>query len=520
VEGGTNARVREGLSSISRGTLFLLIATLCYVGLTFASRVIVIRSISPSDWNAFALGLALSTLLSALGTLGLPNAIARNIPYAQSDDERRAIVRGGLIVGSLAAFAVSLALWSLAVPISQALNDSALALALEYFSIAVGTSIVATLVASVFQGYEDVVPNALFLQIVNPALFVGFLAGALLLAPSLGVSYGVALAAYAFSNALTLALLLGYTAWRLPRRLSSGAQNPTAFGRLVRFAAPLFVTGVLASVIGSGDTLVLGVYHPTEVGTYAASVTLARLLMLGLSALSYIYLPVASKFLAQHDAKSVALTFATSTKWMALFSLPLFLAFFFLPGTSLELVYGANYTAVVLPLQIVSLGAFVTTLLGPTFAAQISFGHTRLLIVNGAVAAVTDVALSLALAPSLGYVGAAIAWASANVAFDALSLAELALMTGTNPIRRNLVVPLLATALPVGGLLFAFRPPLSIWLLPGLVFGIGALYLFAIWATQSADDGDRLLLEAVEQLTGRSFRLVRKLSRGAYRKAT
>jgi len=42
----SDAVVREGLSSVTKGTLFLLVSTLLLVALTFVSRVIIVRSIS------------------------------------------------------------------------------------------------------------------------------------------------------------------------------------------------------------------------------------------------------------------------------------------------------------------------------------------------------------------------------------------------------------------------------------------------------------------------------------------
>jgi O-antigen/teichoic acid export membrane protein len=508
----SDSGVREGLSSVTRGTLWLLVATLCLVGLTFVSRVMLIRSISPEAWNAFWFGVTLAGVLSAFGTLGLPSAIARNIPYATNDDERRGYVRSSLIVGCGAALGFSVALWVFGPAIGHALGQSDIGLGLEYFPIAVGASIVGTVIASIFQGYEDVTPNALFLQIVNPALFVAFL-GFAIVAPPFGISYTEALLAYVAANAVTLGLLVFYLLYRLPRVLPPGPRSPDAFGSLMRFAAPLFVVGIMASVTGSGDTLILGVYHSGEVGVYGASLTLSRLLQIGIGALGYIFLPVASKFLRQNDTRSIVLTYTTVTKWMILISLPLFLLFFFLPAASLGFVYGPSYTLVLAPLQISVLGAFVTTLLGPSTTAQVAYGQTRLLMYNAVAAGVTDLLVSFWLVPSFGYAGAAVAWGSANALYAALSLAELALLSGVHPFRRHFIVPLLATALPVGALLALLRPSVPLLVLPALGLGIAVLFVVLVLVTRSVDEGDRLLLEAVERILGRPLPFLRRLGR-------
>jgi O-antigen/teichoic acid export membrane protein len=508
--------VREGLSSVTKGTLFLLVSTLLMVGLTFVSRIIIVRSISKSDWDSFSFGLTLAGVLVSIGSLGLPNAVARSLPYASSDDERRTIVRGALGVGSIAALCGSVALFFFAGPIGNALGSPGITLGLRFFPIAVGSGILLNLIASIFQGYEDVTPNALYLQVVNPALFVAFL-GVSVLVPPLGVNYLEALVAYALANAVTLGLIVAYLVRRLPKRLPKGPQAPAAFPKLMRFAAPLLVVSVMASIAGSGDTLILGIFYPHEVGTYTASLTLARLIPIGIGAAAYIFLPVASRFVRQGDTPSIGITYATVTKWMILVSLPLFLLFFFLPAASLGFVYSSGYTAIVVPLQITVLGAFATTVLGPASSAQVAFGETRLLAANAIAAGLIDVVVAFLLVPTYGYNGAAVAWASANAAYAVMSLVELAFITGVHPFRWHYVTPVLVTGVPVGIVLWFLHPSVPLWTLPAIGLGIAFLFLGVVLVTRSVDEGDRLLLDAVERLFGRPLPLLRRLGRYALR---
>ena len=513
----SDAAVREGLSSVTKGTLFLLVSTLLLVALTFVARVVIVRTISPDDWSTFSFGLTLAGVLIAIGSLGLPSAVARSLPYTASDAERRTIVRATLWIGSLAALGSSVLLFVFAQPIGQSLGSPGITLGLRYFPIAVGCSIVGTLIASIFQGYEDVTPNALFIQIVNPALFVGFLAVWIVL-PPLGLTYQESLLAYALANVVTLGLLVLYLVRRLPSRLPPGPLAPSALPSFLRFTTPLFVVVVMATVTGSADTLILGVFHPLEVGTYTASLTLARLLPIGIGAAAYIFLPVASRFVRLNEPRSIGITYVTVTKWMILISLPLFLLFFFLPSASLGLVFGSNYTAVVLPLQITVSGAFVTTLLGPASTAQVAFGQTRLLAFNAIVAGLVDLIVAFALVPFYGYVGAAIAWGVANAMFSVLSLVQLGFLTGVHPFRWHFVAPVVTTALPLGIGLAILHPALPFWALPVLGLGFAALFVVLVLATRSVDEGDRLLLEAVERMIGRPLPLLRRIGRISLRR--
>jgi O-antigen/teichoic acid export membrane protein len=515
----SSERARDGLSSVTRGTLFLLTATLLLVFLTFIARVIVTRSITTGEWSAFSWGLTLAGLLAAFGTLGIPNALARSLPYAASDAERRGMIRGTVIVAAATGTIVTVVLWVIGPPVGAQLGQPDIGFALQFFSIAVGATVASNLIASIFQGYEDVTPNALFIQIGNPLLFVLFL-GIVLLSHGLVFppgrpGYESALVAYAAASVVTLALVTVYTFVRLPTRLPPGPRDPAAFPRVLHFALPLFFAGILASLTANADTLILGLFAPASVGTYTNSLTLARLLQVGIGAAGYIYLPVAARFARTQDDDSIRITYATVTKWMLLFSLPLFVLFFFDSSASLYFVYGPRYETVVLPLEIVVSGAFATTLFGPGSAAQIAFGQTRLVAYNSLVAAVMDVGLAFWLVPTYGYVGSAIAWATAGGTAAGLSVLELAVLKGVHPFRAHVLVPLLVTGVPLGVLLAVLHPHLPFWSLPVIAVGIALLFVGVVFVTRSIDRGDQLFLHVVEELLGRQVPLVRRLARWA-----
>ncbi len=502
--------ITSGLATVTAGTLFLTVATLVLVAFNFLARVLIVRSVSPASWDAFSLGLTLTQVLLSVGTLGIPVAVARSLANATGDAERRTFVRTSLGVGATAGVTSAVALALAAPALGRSLGSPSLGSGLELFALALGSMILATVLASIFQGFSNVTPNALFVQVVAPGLFLAFLGVALLVPPG-HVSYLDALIAYAAACAATLGTLLLYTAWKLPRLLTlRGPGEPTARPKLLLLAVPLFVFGAMASVVGSGDTLVLGAVHYAQVGAYTASLTLARLVQVGVAAASYIFLPVASGFVARGDRRAVGLTYVTVTKWLAVLSLPLFVVFVFLPSASLDFVYGPSYDTVVLPLQIVVAGAFFGALLGPGAMAQVAVGQARLLAVNATVAAAADVGLALALVPSYGQVGAAIAWASANVLYASLCLAELAIAEGYHPFRRHVLVPVAVTCVPVSVLLFLWHPQVSILLLPPLAIGLAALFAVSIVATGSVDEGDRLLLGAIERMLGRPLPFVRR----------
>ncbi len=508
----TTDQTRDGMTSVTRGTLVMVLGTLASIGFTFLSRVILVRKLTIASWGTFSLGLSIVGLLSAVATLGLPQAVARNLAFVSAPSDRRAIVRGSFRYLLPATAGLTVGLYLFALFVNYAYHDTQLSITLQYFSLVIALGVPATLIASIFQGYEDALPNALFLSTLNPALFIVFL----LLTESflpLGQQFVGALAAYVIADVAVLVLLLVYYQRRMPRLLAAGPATVGYDRRLLAFALPLLVVGALTSVSGSGDTLILGFIHRPEVGFYTATLSLARLLGIGLSSLGFIFLPVAARYLRNRDYSSLKLTYATATKWTLVVALPLFLVFFFLPSRSLTFVYGAAYATPVLPLRIVVVGAFAASLLGPAAAAQIAYGRTQLVLLNTVAAALSDVVLSFVLIPAHGSVGAAVAWSVSTFVYPFLSTVEMAFLEDLHPFKRHYLLPLVVTAAPVS-LLLAFAPAQTpLWQLPVIAIAVALLFVFVVLVTHSVDRGDRLLLEAVERFLGRRLPVVRRLSR-------
>jgi O-antigen/teichoic acid export membrane protein len=500
------------MTSVTRGTLVMLLGTLGSVGLLFVSRVILVRKLTIPSFGTFSLAITIVGLLSAVATLGLPQAVARNLAFVSTPNDRRAIIRAAFRYLLPVTAALSLGLFLFAFYIGPTYNDPQLALTLEFFSAVIVLGVPATLISAIFQGFEDALPNALFVQVLNPLLFIVFLLTTEAFLP-LSQQYVGALAAFVVADAAMIILLLTYYRLRIPRLLPK-VRPTTGYGpRLLVFALPLLVVGALTSVSGSGDTLILGFLHRAQVGYYTATLSLARLLGLGLSSLGYIFLPVAARYLGNRDSSSLKLTYATATKWTLVVSLPLFLVFFFFPSESLGFVYGTRYASTTLPLRIVVLGGFVSSLFGPASAAQIAFGRTQMVLLNTVIAASADVILGFALIPAHGAAGAAVAWAVSSILFPMLSTVELALLEGLHPFERHYLLPLASTGIPVG-LVFgvsSFHP--SDVLLVALALGLSLTFILVVLGTRSIDRGDRLLLEAVERFLGRPLPFVRRVGR-------
>lgn len=490
------------VSSVGRGTAIMAISTVLLLLFNFLGRVGVARAFSVDAWGEFNIGLALVGLLSMSSLLGLNQALARSLAFETDPAERRALVRWAIVVTAAASAVVSTLVWAFAPELAAVYHDPALTPVFELFAPAVGFTMLGLLLASIFQGFEDAGPNAWYNGVIAPGLFVVLLVAVLVL----HLGFLSAVLVYSASLGVAFALLVIHSVRKLPALLPpTAARIRRPKPGLWRLSVALWGVSSLSFVTAYVDTLILGVFRSAaDVGFYSAGMTLARLLLVGNGALTYVYLPAAARLARQRDLDTLRRTFVTATRWTLAITVPMFLLFFLLPGASLVEVFGASYRSATLPLEILVLGSFVSVTLGPVNACLAGMGHARPLLLTTAFAALTNVALSFGLIPLYGAVGAAVAWTVARVLYPGSGLLYLHRAHRISPFGRILAYPL-AVTLAVGVPLFFLvgTLPLRHWIVfPMYFLGVG-LFLAALLATRSLDPGDLLATSFLERLVRR-----------------
>jgi len=204
--------------------------------------------------------------------------------------------------------------------------------------------------------------------------------------------------------------------------------------------------------------------------------------------------------------------FVTTTRWIMVFTLPIFFLFTILSTNSIATVFGAKYDAGSLALELITAGALVSVTFGPVNAALAGMGATRPLLVSTGISAGANVALSFGLIPTFGLLGAAVAWTVARVLYPATASGALYSMHKIHPFHRTLLVPLgvsLAVGLPLFvGILWLPHPG---WVVFPLYFVGLALCLGAVLFTRSVEPGDFVVLRIGEQVLGRPLPWLRRL---------
>ncbi|MFI5415106.1 MAG: oligosaccharide flippase family protein, partial [Candidatus Lutacidiplasmatales archaeon] len=150
----------HSLHIVGKGTAVMAASTVLLLVFSFFGRVGLARAFGVDAWGQFSIGLALTGLLSLVALLGLNQAIARSISYERDPAERRALIRWGLLITGIASVVISTLVYLAAPDLAGLFHNSSLTIVFQLFSITIGFQMMAAMLASIFQGFEDSAPNA------------------------------------------------------------------------------------------------------------------------------------------------------------------------------------------------------------------------------------------------------------------------------------------------------------------------------------------------------------------------
>ncbi|HNC97118.1 MAG TPA: oligosaccharide flippase family protein [Myxococcota bacterium] len=462
-----------------------LIGNMLLLGLDFYLN----HRLSTADYGAWGSIRRLLTLLGLVGMLGMENALLKRIA---SGDPAAPVLRTalGAAVGCSGILALGLSLG--AGPLGGWLGSASYAPVLLICAFTLPLSAVRLLSVTLSQSYKAVGDRVLVMFLLWP--LAQFLM--LFLWPNTGIQ-GAAIA-YTAAMALGAGVAVGLSGRVQPGAWSGVFQRsgpPLPLSELLLFSWPLWLQAVLAGGYGYLDQLLLaGLRSPEAAGIYGPVATLAPLFGLGLASLNSIFAPIIAEKYAKQDRAALANLYRTVTRWALLLSLPPLLVAGLLPGVVIDL--WPNGRAEAAPaLQILCLSWLVCTAVGSVNYLLIMSGHSRATLWNSLPAMLLNLSLSVALAPTLGPTGAALANAGAMATANAVGLAQVWRILRLHPFHIGLVKPVLA-AVPAGAVVWAVGmlqlPALPTVLLAGVG---GGLTLLGVLPLLGLDEDDRELIQ-------------------------
>jgi len=505
--------VGDSLRKVVKGAAIFFIGTVLSLLISFVGRIIIIRYLTPAQFGIISLAGVIFSITGTLTSLGLPEGLTRQASYflgRGQSEKAKAIFKAGLVLSLIIGLVVAVALFILSNLFAEFFDVPDLSWVLKMYSVSFPFGMLAGVYFSVFRTYERVDIKVIFEDLLPNILKLSLIATVVVL----GLSFYWAVIAYVLPAIISGAVFLVYSLKNIDLKTS---ENYLKYWKpLILFSLPLLIQMILGMVITWTDTIMIGYYlNPTEVGLYNGAQPLAKLMQTFLTAVIFLYFPIASQLYARNQIKEMGRTYAIITKWLMSASLPIFLVLFLFPDVVLWLLYGEKYVPAANVLKILALGFFIHTMLGPNGITLIAAGKPNIPMAASFAAAIVNVIFNFVLIPLLGITGAAVASVLTYVTGNIVVALKLYSDYGIHPFTKNYVKPMLLSTVVAYFIYSLSKNIIQVqgWMLPILFVLFLATYFLSLLLTRSFDREDIMLILSVEQRLGIDLGWVKRVLR-------
>ena len=461
----TDHRSPAHLRHIGRGGSQNLIAAVVAALLGILLSIVVARSFSTEDTGLYLVATSVVLLIATvarLGTaIGLVYWISRLRELGRVDD-MHLVIRIALRPIVALSIVTAVALIAVAPWASDLLLDgsSTGTTMLQLLAFALPAIVVFDALLGATRGLGTMKPTAVLDRVGRPAAQLVLTVIAAVMGSVVAVT-----AAWAIPY-LVLVLIVG---WWMFRRVKApvASNNPVAetgptAQELRRdfwsFTWPRAITSVVQQARQRFDIVLLSALSgPVEAALYGIATRFLVVGQLTNSALALAAQPHVASLSTADQRDSIAAVYRSTTTWIITLNGPLYVGVAIFSPLLLSL-FGPDYVSAWPVTVTLCIAAFIGNGSGMVDVILSMTGRTGATLANSLGALITQVALLLALVPSWGALGAAIAWGVSIVVINAMSVVQLARSDGIHPIETGTAVAVagnvVAVAIPAGAIAF------------------------------------------------------------------
>jgi len=374
-------------------------------------RIFLARTLTVADYGLFYAVFALVSLFGLFREPGIGQAIVKYIPEFVVK-KRLDLIKSSITVLMLfqVLFSLSISLILIAFSDQMAITIFGTAEASLVIKILSGWFLFVAIFYTFktpFQGFQEMVPHSLlgFLEIVLPLIFAFFFIG--IFGPSPANFAFAYLAGLAITSLIAFGLFLKKHSDVLSAKMRI---SKPLLKKLFAFALPAFIGGFGALIIGYMDTLMITMFRSLpEVGFYQVAKPAASLLHYFPMAISIVLFPMISELWARREQKLVGQAMHIIIKFSFIFIIPAALILIAFPDVVITLLFGSEYLAASIALQILTFTAVVYTLSAISGSMLAGIGKPAIVTMAVGITACFNFVLNLILIPPYGIEGAAIA---------------------------------------------------------------------------------------------------------------
>ncbi len=416
---------QKALNALAKGAGVTAIGMMISKALSYLYRIAIARGVGPDAYGQLSLALMVTGIVSTIAYLALGNGLKKFIPEFRADNDFASIK--GMVVNTL----------ELTVPLSLILfgivflgaefiavtffDNTQIIPLIKILSLTIPLGTLSSIFFDTTIGFNKIIYKTGTVRILQNIVQLGLTVALLLL------GFEVASAAWGWLAGTTLSAVLGlyFMEKKVGPILFSDVKAKHQREQLLRFSAPLLLSGMIGTLLGWADTGLLGYYMTDfEVGLYNAALPTAMLILLPHKAIGSLAITSFSE-LKERDRKSVQASMQTATQWVFSLVYPTFLILLLFSDKVLQILWGGQYTQASIALSILACGYLIDALAGRVGSFLNSTGHTKYILYNNIVALTLNLILNIALIPIYGIIGAAIATAASTILTNVLMFIEV-----------------------------------------------------------------------------------------------
>lgn len=462
----------------------------------FVIALILARTLGSNDYGLLNLAISAGALVTGLSSLGLDDAMTRYIAVQDARGDVKGMygtLQVGLGVSLLTAIVAGTALFFAAEPVATGIFDEPrLESLLRLMAVLIPVLSLSRCLVGSIRGLKRMDYAAFSENVVQSVAKV-----VLLLVMSL-VGLDVWVAAVVFgigdiASSVTMTILLN-RAVRLAglREAHAARREPRA---LMRFALPLWISGVLNQFRRQIETLLIGALSvASNVGIFGVVDRLTVFSHMFYRSIIVAVKPTLAGLHDKGDRQALSDVYVAATRWTLFFNLPFFLMMVLYPKALLA-IFGSDFVVGADALVVLAFGELVIAATGVCGSMIDMTGHLRLKVFNSVVWVLTLAGLNAWLIPRHGLIGAAVASLIGSTVVNGLRVGEIWYLEGLRPWGAGYWKPVLG-GLGAGllGVLLGDRFPVGTSLLKALPQGAAVLVVYiGLLLVFGMEEEDRLI---------------------------
>lgn len=505
--------IQGALASIGLSALVVIGGSVLSQLMGFGTRIIMTRFLPVNGYGNIVLGITTLNILAIVSIIGLGQALSRYLPRAETKKERAEITAAIYHLGGLLSVVWGLVGFFGAGFIAGTIFDQPeMVNVIRVFSLTLPFYVLFKLSLKGIQGEKQTIPNVTVNNIVLPLTRI-LAVGALALS-----GFGVMGLAIGYNLGFILSGIIGFILFlRIDefeyRSLLSPAPT-TRYKGILMFSLPLALNAGISVITQQADVVLLGILGTNDmVAIYDIVFLISQTIMFFAPALGYLFEPLVSEYHSDQNNQKMGKLYSVVTRWMVIATFPIFALLTIAPESTLGTFFGSEYRAGGLALIILSIGYFISRLVGLSGSMLVASGATRAMMYISVATAGLNIILNLLLIPQYGILGAALATAGAIILNNTSQAVYVYKISRIHPFKRELVLPtvLIFVCLAIVKLFLqgsAIDFPTSF----GLSAMLGLIYLGIIAATQSVYEVELRLLDSLFEQIGITLNLADRLS--------